>query len=370
MTPRPVFALLVLPALLAGCGHVVRSAPNYGNRPFDFRRPPSPCSRLGGTPDGETVDLRYLGAGGLAIGWRGETVLAAPFFSNYGLPRVIFGHLSPNGNAIKEGMTDVPRTVSAIFAGHSHYDHLGDLPVVASHLPRARIYVNDSGARLLKPFLGDRVESLQPQIGTWVRLRDAAGRELPVRVLPLRTEHAPHVFHYLWGRGEACPPRAKTWEGVPVRALKAGTPLAFVIDLLDAQDQVRYRIYYQDASSGRNQGIPTESALAQYPHEFDLAVLCIASYNWVEDAPRSLLNVIRPHHVLAIHYEDFFKRKKHPGFVTLLTDGLANGYLKKVENSLKEAPLQGPVGQVCGPSAKAWTMPLPGEEIHFRPGGP
>jgi len=365
MTPRPLFALLALAILLAGCGHVIHSAPNYGNHPFDFEKPPD-CKREG-PPGGETVDLRYLGAGGLAIGWRGETILAAPFFSNYGFLRVGLGHQSPNEEAIRTGMENVPRTVSAIFAGHSHYDHLGDLPVVAgTYAPRARIYVNDSGVTLLKPLLGERVESLQSSVDHWVRLRDASGRELPIRVLPLLTEHAPHIDHYLWGHGEAKSPRSPNWEGMRIAALKAGTPLAYVIDLLDERDQVRYRIYYQDAASGKGKGVPSQAVLAERP--FDLAVLCMASYNRVDDAPASLLREIKPRHVLAIHYEDFFRRKEHRRFVVLLTDKLANAYLKKIEQTLT-GPLQGPVGQVCGPSAEAWTMPLPGEEIHFRPGG-
>lgn len=367
---KPLSALLGA-ALLLGCGHVIRHAPNYGDRPFDFKRPPSCSYSLEPVgPMGKTVEIRYLGAGGLAIGWQGETVLMAPFFSNYGLLRVPFGKLSPSESAIGRGMAEVPRSTAAILAGHSHYDHLGDLPVVATEFaPRARVYVNDSGVTLLKPFLADRVESLQPSVGREVQLQDAAGRALPFRVHPLLSEHAPHIDHYLWGKGEVPGPPRPPWTAVPIRALKAGTPLAFVIDLLGPRGEVRYRIYYQDAASGAGKGEPPETLLKD-GHAFDLAVLCMASYNRVDRAPQSLLAKIRPRHVLAIHYENFFSRNEYRRFAPLLTDRLANAYLKKVEDTLQGQDLRGPVGRVCGPSAKAWTMPLPGEVLHFQVGAP
>src|SRR5262245_47394173 len=138
--------------LLLGCGHVVYKAPNYACERFDFKNPP-PCAAAGETtrPDGETVAIRYLGAGGLAIRWRGQILLTAPFVSNYGFPRVPFGRLKPDMDVIDEGMKNVPPAeVGAILAGHAHYDHLGDLPIVArQHAPRARLYVNDSGLKLL-----------------------------------------------------------------------------------------------------------------------------------------------------------------------------------------------------------------------------
>lgn len=363
---RSSFASLAA-VLCLGCGHVVYQAPNHACERFDFKHPP--CAAAGETtgPDGETVAIRYLGAGGVAIRWRGQILLTAPFFSNYGFPRVPFGRLKPNGEAIKDGMEPIPPAeVGAILAGHAHYDHLGDLPVVArEHAPRAGIYVNDSGLNLLAHALGSRVKSLERSLETPVQLADAEGRSLPFRVRAVASEHAPHFLRYHWAGGEVKHPWTEPWDRLRLWHMRSGTTLAYVIDLLDEKDEARYRIYYQDAASGDHIGVPREDG-----RPYDLAILCIASHNWVEDAPQALLGRLRPRHVLVAHYENFFNRKAPRTFVPMLTNRLANRYLGRVEDSLRRfgRPPEGPVGDVCGPSGAEWTIPLLGEEVRFQPG--
>jgi L-ascorbate metabolism protein UlaG (beta-lactamase superfamily) len=357
-------------ALLAGCGHVVYHAPNYEGRPFDFKRPPA-CQEATEEEDSpDVVSVRYLGAGGLAIGWQGETILTAPFFSNYRLPRVLFGRLAPNLEAIRKGMDGVPAAgAHAILACHSHYDHLGDLPVVArDYAPQARVYTNDAGVHLLAAALAGRTESLQGRLEQWIPAPD--GGPSPIRFLAVESEHAPHVFSYHWGGGPVEKPWTQPWEKLRVRRLKGGTALAFVIDLLSPdRQQVRYRIYYQDSSSPEGKGeIPDVVTADGRP--VDLAILCMASYNWAAGAPGALLRQMKPRHVLVTHYEDFFRSRDKPlRFVPLLSNRLANNFLGTVEESLRRGGRlpRGPVGSVCGPSGPEWTMPLPGETLRFEP---
>jgi hypothetical protein len=346
---------------------VIHQAPNYGCEPFDFRKPPCGVSGETAGPSGEQVAIRYLGAGGQAIRWRGQILLTAPFFSNYGFPRVPFGRLSPDEDAIREGMKNVPASeVGAILAGHSHYDHLGDLPIVAEHhAPRAQIYVNDSGLKLLKHSFGSRVQSLEGSLEVPIQLADRAGQPLPFRVRAVASEHAPHVFRYLWAGGPVKEPWTKPWNKLWLWHMRSGTNLAYVIDLLDEAGKARYRIYYQDSASGDHIGVPREDG-----RPYDLAILCIASHNRVEDAPQALLGRLRPRHVLVAHYESFFRRSGPRSFVPMLTNRLANRYLGRIEESLRQHARvpQGPVGRVCGPSGAEWTMPVLGEEVRFQPG--
>ncbi len=364
---RSSFAGLAAVFLLGCSGHVIYKAPNHACEPFDFENPP--CAAAGETmgPDGETVAIRYLGAGGVAIRWRGQILLTAPFFSNYGLSRVFFGRLKPNAAAIGKGMENVPPAeVGAILAGHAHYDHLGDLPVIAqNHAPHARLYVNDSGVKLLQHALGDRVRSLEGSLEVPTQLQDMSGRLLPFRVRAVRSEHAPHFLRYHWAGGQVKQPWQGSWEDLRLWHMRSGTTLAYVIDLLGERNEVLYRIYYQDSASGDHIGVPREDGRA-----YDLAILCIASHNWVEDAPQALLGRLRPRHVLVAHYEDFFSRDEPRAFVPMLTNRLANRYLGRVQDSLRgqgRLPA-GPVGTVCGPSGAEWTVPLLGEEVRFQPG--
>lgn len=258
-------------------------------------------------------------------------------------------------------MAEVDRDeAGAILAGHSHYDHLGDLPIVARlYAPRARVYVNDSGLKLLNHTLGSRLESLEGRVNQPVQLRDAQERPLPFRVTALRSEHAPHFFRYLWAGGPVKEFWNGDWDDLRLWHMRSGTPLAFVIELLDGDNQARYRIYYQDAASGRGFGAPAR----QIP--VDLAILCMPGHQLVKNAPEWLLRQLNPRHVLAIHYENFFE-KGPKRFVPMLTDRLANAYLGCIDDTLGP-DARGPEPPVCGPSGPKWTMPLLGEEVRFRP---
>lgn len=145
MTRAASLVLTIL--LLTGCGHVIRPefAPNYGKR-FDFQRPPCRLSPQPVLKEDE-VGIRYFGAGGLYIEWRGTALMMAPYFTNPGLFRVLRGPLGSDAHDLEFGLSgmDLSR-VRAIAAGHSHYDHIGDLPVLATkHISGAPIYVNRTG---------------------------------------------------------------------------------------------------------------------------------------------------------------------------------------------------------------------------------
>jgi hypothetical protein len=374
-----VFAMLaVVAAGLLGCAHAIGpNLPTPGAPKYDFRQPPcAPAPAPGDLTPDDRVVVRYLGAGGLYVGWRGAALLTGPFFSNPGLWRTGLGKIRMRQAAIRQGLAGIPRErVGAILAGHSHYDHIGDLPVVAgSYLPQARLYLNQSGVNALAPYPDllrrtTRLEGLEDQAGL---LSDAAGRPLPFRVRAVRSGHAPHAGPItLWsGTTEVC---REPWETRRNGSLKAGQPYALVIDLLASAQEgaaVEFRIYYQDAAAMEPLGIPPKTAAsaggAPEP-PYDLAVVCMASAHLVEPYPEQLLHGIRPRHVLIGHYENFF-RPWGPGhgFVPLLTRGRANRFLQRVSASLG-APTAGPVGAVCGPSCEQWTMPLVGEWLQFRP---
>jgi glyoxylase-like metal-dependent hydrolase (beta-lactamase superfamily II) len=373
---RRIAALILASLICAACGHVIRGefAPNHFGREVDFRHPGCDASgRPAGTPPGDVL-VRYLGAGGLYLEWQGVSLLASPFFSNPGRLRAPFARLSASRVRIDGGLKGMDlKDVRAILVGHSHYDHLADVPDVAERFcPNARLYVNRSGANVLAGLvpLKGRVGCLEdPEQKGWIRLHDdeaRGGRELPIRFQAVETEHAPLFWHLPWSPGEVKQAWDKGWDGRRFRQLRVGQPFAFVIDLLDPDNpkQVRFRIYYQDAASPENKGYPDLEDEVDY----DLAVLCMASFRYVKNAPGGLLGKLQPRHVMVTHYEDFFRDPQKPlRFVPLLTDGLANEFLGRVRTSLAGIETRGPVDPVCGPSSPTATMPLPGEWLRFHP---
>lgn len=366
-------ALTLLCLTCAACGHVIRGefAPNHFGREVDFRDPGCEAARRPAATEPDDVLVRYLGAGGLYLEWQGVSVLTSPFFSNPGRLRMPFGRLSANRVRIDGGLKGMDlKDVRAILVGHSHYDHLADVPAVAeSFCPTARVYVNRTGANMLAGLgpLKGRVACLEdPEQKEWIYLRGEDRRDLPIRFRAVETEHAPLFWHFPWSPGEVEKAWDKGWDGRRFRQLRVGRPYAFVIDLLDPKDsgQVRFRIYYQDAASAEDKGYPN---LGDKP-EYDLAVLCMASFRYVKNHPGGILGNLHPKHVLVTHYEDFFRDPQKPlRFVPLLTDRLANEFLGRVRKSLAGTQTAGPVDRVCGPSSAAATMPLPGEWLRFHP---
>ncbi len=354
-------AVLILALACAGCGHVIQGefAPNHPGKAYDFSG--QKCERqrpAGAGPD--EVFIRYLGAGGLYLEWRGTPILFGPFFSNPSFPRAYFGRLAADKGRIDGGLEGMDLGgVKAIFVGHAHYDHLADVPYIVENLsPQARVYVNQTGANMLA-----EVKSVKGKVHPLVDKQ-----EVPlglIRVRAVKSKHAPMFWGYDWSPGEVGEPWKEDWTRRRFRQLKGGTTLAFVIDLLDDLGAVRYRIYYQDSASPENEGYPPLPEADA--HGYDLAVLCMASFRYVNNHPGGILTRLQPRHVLVTHYEDFSRGPNESlQFVTLLSNGLANRFLGQVQAKVSEIDARGPTTDVCGPSSRASTVPLPGEWLRFR----
>jgi hypothetical protein len=269
--------------------------------------------------------------------------------------------------AIERGIAGLPLSdVEAIFAGHSHYDHIGDFPAILAKAPHAHVYVNRSGVHALAPYAAGRSTALEDHAGEWVWLTGPGGERRPVRFFAVPSEHAPQIDHILWAKGSLKEDWREPWTSRRLHELRAGQTFALVIDLMSSDLQsVRYRFYYQDAAN--RQGIGEPPAFPDH-HPYDLAVLCIASYDKAPGQPAAILNVLKPRHVLVTHYDDFMRKQDRPvRFVTLLTDGKVESYLRTICRELGCATPSGagPKNRVCGPSGPRWTVPLPGEWMRF-----
>ena len=355
--------------LLTGCGHVIRPelAPNYGKR-FDFSDPPCRLSPQPVLKDNE-VGIRYFGAGGLYIEWRGAALLMAPYFTNPGVFRVLRRPLESDSHDIEYGLSgmDLSR-IRAVAAGHSHYDHIGDLPILATKLPGVPIYVNQTGANALAsaPIPSHRIHPLENQTA-WVRLRDSENKELPIRFRKVETQHAPHFWGIHLGKDEIRMPWTDPWREHHFLDLKEGQPYSFVIDLLSNAGTPLFRIYYQDSANPEGEGVP--KLVQEDVEPYNLAVLVMASFRFVRNHPGFIIGNLRPRHVLVVHYEDFFQDRSDPvRFVFPLINSEANRFMARTRDALDRAKVEtrGPESPVCGPSSPGWTMPMPGEWVRFR----
>lgn len=341
--------VLAVVAFLAGCGHVLPAElTGTGNR-FDFAQhscDPYPVA------DSGKVEVRTLGSGGALIRWRGESLLLGASFSNPGLLRAYAWRGRAN-DALVDGALRGVENVRAVFAGHSHYDHIGDLPAVARRFPDAKVYLNASGVNIVA---GERL-NVQPP----VKAGDTILVSSAFCVKAIESGHAPQLCP--WNRFPCtyAPRGVATVRTAPMsrqrlRTMGGGDPLAFDIELRGERGETRFRIYYNDSSAS--------SPLGQTPGPFDLAILTMAQWRWARGYPGDLLATLQPRHVLVSHWDYFFRpATKHSKFVPRLH---ADGFLRIVNDFVPESDAT-PVNPVCGVTTKRYTMAVPGSSLLFNP---
>jgi L-ascorbate metabolism protein UlaG (beta-lactamase superfamily) len=330
---------------------------------FDFRRPHCPA-RPARPPN--AVEICHLGSGGMSVGWGDDVVLLGPYFSRPGNTIAAqFGRVRFDDARIAAGMRPFERrNVRAIMTGHSHFDHLADVPHVAlGHAPSAVVYTNASGVNMLAAYPRIDARSMAQSVGQWVRIPGSA-----IRFMPIASDHAPQLCRLnrwpcTYATGEVDKPWTSDWTEQHYRDLRGGKTYALVIDLLNENDTVRFRIYYNDAAATPPKGIPADELTP-----VDLAVVCMASYDFVDGYPEKLLRALQPRHVVVSHFDDFFENQDGAWtFVPLLSDKKANGFMALMRDALSNAstPPRPPVTPVCGPMTERWSMPVPGWPLYF-----
>lgn len=298
--------LLGLPTLLGCAGQLRQLHPFPGTRSVG-------CSG----PNDDAVEITYLGTAGMILRRGPHAVMAAPFYSNPNLAQVVFGlPIRPNRQRIDALLPDV-RDVEGILVGHAHYDHLMDAFYVAEqYARRATLYGSDTMAHIAAAsgVPRARVTSLERRAGDWW----TAGRWEPIgdgsaiRVMALRSEHAPHALGITAFGGHVDRDR----ESLPWNAYgwKEGQTLAFLVDFLNGDGSVALRVHLQDSASNPPYGFPPLDQLGD-DHGVDVAILCVASFDNVRGYPDALLRYLRPRHVVLTHWDDFFHCPECPARV-------------------------------------------------------
>jgi len=262
----------------------------------------------------------YLGTGGWIFEHAGDVVLTGPLFTNPGFVTTGLLPIRSDSVLVDRYMSryDVS-AASAILVGHAHYDHLMDVPGVARrHAIRARVVGSRTVANTLGTWSGldgridvvDDSAADQETVGRWLRYGDG------VRVMALRSHHAPHFDGYTLYRGTRDTPR--TEEPAWATDWVDGETYAFLIDFMAGPDSVAFRVYYQDAVSPAPAGFAPDALIAERP--VDVAVLVPATFDQVDWHPEAFVENLRPRYVLLGHWEDFFSPMDAPTRSMRLTD--------------------------------------------------
>jgi hypothetical protein len=290
---------------------------------------PSPPPAYDPVADKDKVQVTFLGVGGVIIRWQGTSIMTAPLYSNPTVAEIALSEAHTDRQRMNELMRQDVGEVRAILSGHSHYDHIMDVPYVAlEKATKADIIGNDEMVKLLHPIEMDLQKRTPPN--SLVSLEHHAGyygvRGAPLQIKAVLSEHSPQIGPRLVSKTARLLgwlirfPEVTLWRGedeynldrLPIRvgAWPAGTPLAFVIELLQpGTKEVAFRIYYQDSPTREPYGYP-ERATDTY--KYDLAILCMGGATELRDFPHDIVTHLKPTFVMAIHWEDFFNPRKLP----------------------------------------------------------
>lgn len=329
----------------------------------------------------DVAALHYYGVGGWGVKWHDEYLLLAPYFSNHGFLAML-GKNGPDLDEIKKGVRNTPfADAGLILVGHGHVDHAADIPAYpAAGLPakQAGVIANTTTlnmlARLMPPNESFRCAQAPVESGKPIDGCRLAG----FRVTPLASDHAPNVkllgMKFTIAKGTV----DESQSHLPERPVdyKLGLTWAYLIDLLDEDGEIVFRIHYMDAVAGSNQSSIPSDLLAQ--HKVDIHIACVPGFNYVDNYPEWALDQGKTGYVMLGHWEDFFQpRDKRLKPVTwVLNERKLNQFATRIDSGMADdaadvAPLNKsdddcPAdGELCGPRGKSWAMPVPGETYHF-----
>jgi L-ascorbate metabolism protein UlaG (beta-lactamase superfamily) len=237
------------------------------------------------------VRVRWLGVAGFTIS-SGETTLAHdPFLSRPGVLRTLFRSYVPDETALgrfvgPESPAPELAHTSVYLVGHSHYDHLGDVPWLAAR-SGGRVVGSATTAAIARGYglAEDRV--LIAGLGETV---DAGDFEVRV----FASEHAKVFLGRVPLEGElTVPPEAP----IHANSFVLGDARGYLVT--ERSSGLRVVLL---SSAGRNVAALEELGRAVAPVD----LLLPATLGRDDDYARDLVRTLRPRLVMPHHFDDFF----------------------------------------------------------------
>lgn len=231
-------------------------------------------------PEGP-VHVRWLGTAGFEISFAGTTVLVDPYLSRCSLLDLVRGRLRSRERLLERFL---PRA-DAIVCGHTHFDHVLDVPALARRTG-ARVFGSRSAVALCRAagIADERVEDVERAMG-----QEAVTREVgPFRIRFVPSAHSPLVLGRIPFPGEIT-----DCDSLPMRAERYRCGAVFGVDISVAGR----RIYHV--------GSAEILEAAAKPIEVDLALVCVAGWTATKRFPERVARALSPAGVLLSHWDDF-----------------------------------------------------------------
>jgi L-ascorbate metabolism protein UlaG (beta-lactamase superfamily) len=231
--------------------------------------------------DRAPIRVRWLGTAGFSIEHEGHVVLIDPYLTRASLGRCLRGGLHSDLTLLAR---HVPRA-DAIIAGHTHFDHVLDVPALAL-ATGATVYGSRSCVHLCRA-------SGLPE-GQVVDVQHGLAREpFRVEVGPFDLRFVPSVHSSLLLGRIPLPGDISDCDQVPLGTRQYRCGAVFGVDVRVAGKRI-----YHLGSADLLDGIPQPGV--------DLLLMCVAGWTSTERFCARAMSAFRPGAVLLSHWDDFF----------------------------------------------------------------
>ena len=341
ISPYGIVILIALSALLSGCTTSIKKLPVYTGE--------TSALHLNGQGK-KVINVQYLGIGGYLFRYGKSALITAPMFTNPSLFKLASLTQLKTDEGLVDRLLPSVEDVEIILVGHTHYDHLMDVPyIMKKHAKKSVVYGSETMGHIMAAAVDKsrivtvgKCAAKGKTPGQWIYNQNRT-----IRFMAIESEHAPHFAgikflpegHY-----------NKDLKRLPrtVFGWVEGQTYAYLIDFLDEQGSIAFRVHYQDAASTPPLGFAPELP-ANEQKRVDLAILCVASFKQVNNYPEGIVRAIRPKNIMLGHWEDFFRKQGKP--VKALRATNVGSFIKRLEAVL--------------PEDSKWFLPLPFAQMRF-----
>ncbi len=227
------------------------------------------------------IRVTWLGTAGFAIEHDGFVVLIDPYVTRASMLSCVRAPLRSDEERVRR---HAPKA-DAIVAGHTHFDHVLDVPSIALQTG-AKVFGSRSCARLCR-LSGVAEERI-------VDVEEGSRREpMRVDVGPFELRFVPSV-HSAFALGRIpWPGDISDCEQVPLRTSHYRCGAVFGVDIRVAGKRI-----YHLGSADLLDGMPERGA--------DLLLMCVAGWTTTARFAPRVMGALRPGAILLSHWDDFF----------------------------------------------------------------
>ncbi len=242
-----------------------------------------------GTGLGTGLSVRWLGTAGFELtAAEGHVLLIDPYFTRVGLGRYLFGSISPDPDAVTRGVG----RADGVLVGHSHFDHVMDVPLIARRTG-SHVFGSRSTSNLLQG-LG----LPEHQFTALDKDKKTTFEVGPFKVTAIPSLHS----RFAIGNNVPYPGDIPCTCDIALRGkdYRCGDVFSFLIDYHG------FTLYHLGSANLAEDTIPAEA------RDVDLLLLCIAARFATERFVPRALSALTPKTVVPMHYDNMWRSPDKP----------------------------------------------------------